>query len=345
MTEPAVQDHADASLPPGQPPRPATTPMRPARLALSLLAIALAGCQATTPTLGGGGTVATGAAGGATAAGASSQLETCTESLGTIAVDEDQRAPWFYDLQRYKLGPTTPVLRTMIQQSNCFVVVERGNAMNNVMRERALDRSGETRAGSNMGPGQMVAADYTLSPTVNFSAKGTEGLRLGGGGLIGSVIGAAAGSIKANEASTTLLMVDNRSGVQLAAAQGSASNWDIGGAIGLLGGSLGAAGGGYTNTPEGRIIVAAFMDSYNQLVKAVRNYRAQSVKGGLGTGGGLGVQGGTTPASQALQPAPAPAPAAAPAAAPATKPPATKPPATRPPTTTTRPPAQGTAPR
>jgi hypothetical protein len=48
------------------------------------------------------------------------------------------------------------------------------------------------------------------------------------------------------------------------------------------------------------MIVAAFMDSYNQLVRATRNYVAQTVRGGLGTGGRLGVQGGSTPASKEL---------------------------------------------
>ena len=33
-------------------------------------------------------------------------------------------------------------------------------------------------------------------------------------------------------------------------------------------------------------------------VQALRNYKAQEVKGGLGTGGRLGVQGGSTPASK-----------------------------------------------
>ena len=48
-----------------------------------------------------------------------------------------------------------------------------------------------------------------------------------------------------------------------------------------------------TATPlEGKVIVAAFTDSYNNIVRAVRNYKAQEVQGGLGTGGGLGVQGG-----------------------------------------------------
>jgi curli biogenesis system outer membrane secretion channel CsgG len=297
-----------------------------ARLALIGASVVIAACQSTTPTLGGGqgGTVATGSAGGATTTGSNPQLETCTETLGTVAVDEDTRAPWYYDLQSRRLGPTTPVLRMMIQQSNCFVVVDRSASLNIVMGERSLERTGETRPGSNFAPGQLVSADYTIAPSVQFAAKGTQGLNLGGFGVIGSAFGAVAGSVKANEAATTLLMVDNRSGVQLAAAQGSAKNWDVGGMVGLFAG-LGAAGGGYSNTPEGRIVVAALMDSYNQLVKAARNYRAQQVRGGLGTGGTLGVQGGSTPASQTLEPAPAtaaPAPAAAPRPSTTTRPPA-----------------------
>jgi peptidoglycan hydrolase-like protein with peptidoglycan-binding domain len=38
------------------------------------------------------------------------------------------------------------------------------------------------------------------------------------------------------------------------------------------------------------------MDSYNQIVKATRQYVAQNVRGGLGTGGALAVQGAQTPA-------------------------------------------------
>jgi len=297
-------------------PAPTRRPMR--QTALLLAALALAGCASTAPTLGGGqgGTVATGSAAGDSSAGANPQLERCPETLGTIAVEEDTRAPWYYDLQSRRLGPTTPVLRMMIQQSNCFVVVERGRAFDNAMRERQLDRSGEMRAGSNMGGGQMVAADYTMSPSVQFAARGTEGLNLGAFGRVGSVLGTVGGNVRANEAATTLLMIDNRSGVQLAAAQGSAKNWDVGGVAGLFGSALGATGGGYSNTPEGRIVVAALMDSYNQLVRATRNYRAQQVRGGLGTGGALGVQGGTTPASRALQPAAPQPPAGAPPAPP-----------------------------
>jgi hypothetical protein len=151
----------------------------------------------------------------------------------------------------------------------------------------------------------MVAADYTMSPSITFSQKGTSGFGGAIGGLIpgpgGIVAGAVAGGLRSNEASTTLLLIDNRSGVQLAAAVGSAKNFDFN----LFGGVFGWAGGGgmggYTNTPEGKILTAAFMDSYNQLVRSVRNYEAQTVKGGLGTGGRLGVQGGKTPASKGIK--------------------------------------------
>jgi len=257
----------------------------------------------TDPKLGGSGTVATGSAGGAASQGASSQLERCDETLGTIAVVEDQSAAWYHTLSQYKLGSTVPVLRMMIQQSNCFVVVERGAAMRNMMQERNLSESGEMREGSSFQKGQLVAADYTMSPSITFSQKGTSGAGGALGGLFGQagrLVGAVAGGIKANESSTTLLMIDNRSGVQLAAAEGSAKNYDFNLFGGIFGGGGGGAAGGYTNTPEGKILTAAFMDSYNKLVVATRNYQAQSVKGGLGTGGRLGVQGGSTPASKEL---------------------------------------------
>ena len=275
---------------------------RPWLLALGagVLGLTTTACVSTQPEVGGGSKSAvTGAAGGATAENANSQLEKCDQSLGTLGLVEDQNATWYQTLRTYQLGSTVPVLRIMIQQSNCFVIVERGAAMQNMNTERALQQSGEMRGGSNFGKGQMVAADYTMSPQITFSQNtGGMGGALGGFSRSLGVLSAVAGGLKTNEASTTLIMIDNRSGVQLAAAEGSAKNMDFNVGAALFGGYAGAAAGGYSNTPEGKIIIAAFTDSYNQLVRAVRNYRAQTVKGGLGTGGTLGVQGGSTPASQ-----------------------------------------------
>ena len=118
----------------------------------------------------------------------------------------------------------------MIQQSNCFVVVERGKAMSNVMEERDLEAAGETREGSNFGKGQMVSADYTMSPSIQIS-ENTGGEAGAIGGLLGNkgrILGGIAAKLKKNDASTTLLLIDNRSSVQVSAAQGNASNFDYG---------------------------------------------------------------------------------------------------------------------
>ena len=88
--------------------------------------LTMAACVETMPLIGGGSKPAavSGAAGGATAANASSTLERCDQSLGSIGVVEDQNSGWYQTLRSHKLGSTVPVLRMMIQQSNCFVVVE-----------------------------------------------------------------------------------------------------------------------------------------------------------------------------------------------------------------------------
>jgi curli biogenesis system outer membrane secretion channel CsgG len=233
-------------------------------------------------------------------------LERCDETLGTLAVVEDRNANWWHTMQQYKIQSTVPLLRMLIQQSNCFVVVERGQAMNVMRQERELDRSGETREGSDFGKGQMVAADYAMNPSITFSARDTGGMSGALGalgnklGAVGSMAASFAGGLKFREASTMLTLIDNRSGVQLAAAEGSSSKADFGAWGGVFTSMGGQTMGGYTNTPEGKVIAASFADAYNNLVRSAKNYKAQEVKGGLGTGGRLGVQGGRTPASKGI---------------------------------------------
>lgn len=284
--------------------------------ALFAATVVAAGC-ATTPGSGGqSGTAASGAAGGANAAGANPELTTCSATLGTVRIEENTNASWYqlYSSQYRGLGSTVPALRLLIQQSNCFVIVERGRAFNAMNSERDIMRSDEGRAGSNFGGGQMVAADFTMSPEVMMSDRGTT---QGGGGIagLGGTLGALsrlAGSFSTNEASTTLVMIDNRSGVQISASEGYAKNVDFAGTGALFNSGTAAAAGGFTRTPQGKLIMSAFLDSYNKMVQSLQNYQAQNVKGGLGRGGLLGVQGGQTDASRALTQADKPA-AAAPA--------------------------------
>ncbi len=61
-------------------------------------------------------------------------------------------------LRRYSLESPSALIRIYAQESNDFVVVERGQGMQNLQQERALGASGELQSGSNMGKGQMVVA-------------------------------------------------------------------------------------------------------------------------------------------------------------------------------------------
>lgn len=212
-----------------------------------------------------------GSAGPDGAQGESPQLEKCDKPYGTLAVAEPQEH-FYHALQRYGLTSPTAVIRMIVQQSNCFVVVERGRAMKNLMQERDLMQSGELRGGSNMGKGQMVTADYVLTPEVVFSEKNTGGVGGALGGLLGGQVGAAIiGGLKFKEAQTSMLLADTRTSLQIASAQGIAkkADWGLGG---LLGGG-GAAGGlgAYESTPEGKIVAAGFLDNWNNIVRAIRN--------------------------------------------------------------------------
>ncbi len=224
--------------------------------------------------LGKGGSIVQGSAGpGGASQNATSQLEKCAAPLGTLAVVEPQ-SQTLSGLSRYGLGSPSGIIRILIQQSNCFQIVERGAAMQNLMQERALAAGGELQSGANIGKGQLVAADFVVNPSVVFSENNAGGVGAGVLGQFGGrlgLIGAIAGGLKFKQAQTTMLLVDARSGVQVAAAEGSAEKTDfsLGGA--LFGGSGGAGGGGYTNTNEGKVIAASFVDNWNNIVRAIRN--------------------------------------------------------------------------
>jgi hypothetical protein len=218
---------------------------------------------------GQGGSVIKGAAGTEGSKG-DSGLDHCDKPMGAMAVVEPQ-SEYMMALSRYNLQSPVSLIRMMIQQSNCFIVVERGQGLRNMEQERALAGGGQMRSGSNIGGGQMVAADFIMTPAVVFSENNAGGVGGAVGGMLGgSRFGAVAGGLKFKEAQTSMLVADARSGVQVAAAEGSTKKADMRLGAGLFGNRAGAAGGGYGNTNEGKIIAAAFMDNYNKIVSVVR---------------------------------------------------------------------------
>lgn len=250
--------------------------MMTTRMALTALALALGSAASAQTTLGEGGSAAQGSAGPGGAQNPTVQLEKCDAPKGTLAVVEPQ-SHILAGLSRYGLNSPVGLIRMMVQQSNCFQVVERGVGMQNMMQERALAAGGEMQGGQNIGKGQMVAADFIVTPSVVFSENNAGGMGGAVGGLLGrfggagAVVGALAGGLKFKEAQTSMLLADTRSGIQVAAAEGSAkqTDWGLGGTI--FGGGGGAAFGAYTNTNEGKVITASFLDNWNNVVRTVRS--------------------------------------------------------------------------
>jgi hypothetical protein len=254
----------------------------------------LVGCaEGGIVTPGSHSTGVSGAAAGGASAGAASNLERCPAPLGTIAVDDGREADWFG-----KFGSATqvtnidPLLRLAIQQSNCFVITSIGNQKIDATLNRITQtqrNSGEYRAGSKQQKGQRVAADYLMQPQIVINNSAVGGVAAALGGLVDNKLGALAGSVQSRVSVVTLSLFDIRSSVQISASEGSATATNYGVALGLLGGGGGGALGGFSQTPEGKATVVAFIDAYNKMVVSLRNYRAQDVKGGLGRGGVLKV--------------------------------------------------------
>ncbi|MCC6244966.1 MAG: peptidoglycan-binding protein [Gemmatimonadaceae bacterium] len=199
------------------------------------------------------------------------QLEKCDRPFGALALAEP-RSEYMQYFSRYSLGSPTALLRMMVQQSKCFVVLERGAGMEVIKGERELAASGEGQAGSNMGKGQMVLVDFVMNPAIQVvdNNAGGAGAVVGGLGRRLGGIGAVGGGLKFKEASTTLLISDARTTVQVAAAEGKAKKTDFSlGMFGWAGGAF-AGGGAYTSTAEGKLIAASYLDNYNTIIKELK---------------------------------------------------------------------------
>lgn len=256
---------------------------------LLVFSVSLAGCIAT----GGQGTLVSGSAGGASSVNANSSLERCDESLGTLAVDDGRAADWYGPFgSATQITTIEPLLRLAVQQSNCFIITSIGNLRTDSRLSRITDlqrNSGEYRAGSKQEKGQRVAADYYLEPSIIINDSAIGQVAAGIGGLFGNGLGGIVGNLQAKSSVVTLSLFDIRSATQISAAEGSATSTNYGAALAAFGGGVGGGLGGFSKTPEGKATVAAFVDAYNGMVIALRNYQAQDVKGGLGTGGRLKV--------------------------------------------------------
>jgi curli biogenesis system outer membrane secretion channel CsgG len=203
------------------------------------------------------------------------QIPTCTKKIGTVAVQEPQD-PWWNAMQ---LESPAALIKVYVAQSKCFTLVDRGKGLQAAQAERALAASGEERAGSNVGKGQMKAADYVLVPDIANKNAHADKTNIGGivGGLLPHGIGALAGgiSLKSKTADVVLTLTDIRSTEQVALEQGHAKKtdlgWGAGGGAGFFGGFAAGGASSYANTEIGQVVAMAYLDAYTKMVAELRN--------------------------------------------------------------------------
>jgi curli biogenesis system outer membrane secretion channel CsgG len=198
------------------------------------------------------------------------QMPHCDRPHGTAAVYEPQKDWWT------PLGLPSPeaVIKVYVMKSGCFKLVDRGSGFDVAQRERELASGGDLRAGSNIGKGQVKAADYVLVPDIvskNANSSGSALTALAGG-LIGGTAGALISKINitGKTADVVLTLTDVRTSEQKAMAEGHGEHvdWSIGGGALVAGNSgFGGAGlGSYQNTDVGQVVMLAYLDAYEKMI-------------------------------------------------------------------------------
>ena len=195
----------------------------------------------------------------------------CTRKLGTVSVmDGDDPSGW----TQFQLAGPQKLLKVLVQRSGCFNLVDRGSGLSAAQRERDIGGGLGLQRRSNVGQGQIKAADYVLVAEVQAANRNSGGGAVGGGigGLIGGRFGALAGGIRTRkmEANTVLSLTNVRTTETIAVQDGYAAKNSVsfggGGGAGFFGAGAAAVGGGYDNTDIGRIVTLAFIQAYSKMV-------------------------------------------------------------------------------
>ena len=195
------------------------------------------------------------------------QLPQCAQPIGTVSIQEPQQQWW----RQYNLGSPEALIKLMASRSNCLRVVDRNGGLQ--MRNAERDLGADLQRGSNVGAGQVLAADYAIIPDIANANRNAGGNAAVIGGLIGGPVGGLIGGIRTqrSEANTLLTLVNIRTTVQEHVSEGTAQKTDISFGGGGFGGLVAGAGGGYGNTEIGQVIAAAYLNAFIDLIGYMQN--------------------------------------------------------------------------
>lgn len=206
----------------------------------------------------------------------------CDRMMGTVAIVTPDKNWW----QAYQLQSPDALIKMFVVKSKCFTVLDRGRGFAVAERERALAAGGNLQQGSNIGGGQIKAADFVITPDIVVNNNDSGGNAIGA--ILGSFIpgwgGIIAGQIRMSDksAEVTLTVTDVRTSEQVLVADGRAAKTDIGFGVGggtFMGGGFGAAGvSGYENTALGQVVALAYLDAYTKMVTRIRELQPSTVQ-------------------------------------------------------------------
>jgi len=235
------------------------------------LVLGLAGCGKQGVELGQGGSVVSGGGGPNGATNAAKALLKCDAPVAVVSLVENQGG--YTGIGRGGLPESPlPLVRVIMQQSGCFRIVDRNAGLKSTVQEQELKDAGVLRADGNVKKGRGIMAQYSVVPSLTFSEQ-DAGRQLGGVMAAIPVLNKFAGAaeqVKTKEAQVVLLLTDNETTEQLSSATGAARTTDLGVGGFAFGGGGGLGGMGWSNTNEGKVIAAAFLDAHNNLVQQVR---------------------------------------------------------------------------
>ena len=198
---------------------------------------------------------------------AANDVPRCARKLGTVSIEDgDDPNPW----TQASLAPPSKLLKVLVQRSGCFNLVDRGTGLNAASRERAIGANLGLQRQSNVGQGQIKAADYVLIAEIqgaNRNVSGGGGVA-GIGGLLGGRVGGLLGGMRSQkmEANTILSLTNVRTTETIATEEGYAAKNNLSFAGGGFFAVAGGVGGGYDNTEIGRIVTLSFIQAYSRLV-------------------------------------------------------------------------------
>jgi curli biogenesis system outer membrane secretion channel CsgG len=194
-------------------------------------------------------------------------VPTCARKLGTLSIaDGDDANAW----TQYSLAAPSKLLRVLVQRSGCFNLVDRGTGLAAASKERDIGGNLGLQRKSNVGQGQIKAADYVLVAEVQGANSNVSGSGVAGGvaSVFGGPIGGLIGGIKSRklEANTVLSLTNVRTTETIAVEDGYAAKNDLSFGGGGFIGVAGAVGGGYDSTDIGRIVTLSFIQAYAKMV-------------------------------------------------------------------------------